>query len=95
MRAQGNTCAGPAGLRNAIATGALLDVEFQGADGLFRTTPTAEFTPILVIRNLHIGVVKKAIRLSKVTGQLKLLGPNSLVRLFEKEMLKETKKRQE
>lgn len=93
MRAQGHTCTGPAGLRRAIMTGAVLDCDLQGADALIQDCQTGALFPALLVRSLNLNVVAKAIRLKSVNGSLHLFGSDGLVRQFERAMDKMRRER--
>jgi len=86
MRAQGHACTGPAGLRRAIATGAVLDGGWEGADALIQNRETGALFPALFVRSLNLNVVAKAIRIKSVNGSLHLFGCGALVRQFERAM---------
>lgn len=88
IRAQGHSCTGPAGLRRAIATGAVLDGGWQGADALIQDCDTGALFPALLVRSLNLNVVAKAIRIKRVNGSLHLFGNDALVRQFERAMAK-------
>jgi hypothetical protein len=93
MRAQGHTCVGPAGLRQAIATGALLNGDWQGADALIQDRETGMLIPALLVRSLNLNVVDKAVRLKQADGSLRLFGDDALVRQFERAMSKMQRER--
>ncbi len=88
MLAKGHVCAGPAGLREAIATRAIIEDDFRGADALIQDNEMNVTTPVLVVHSLSHSVVKKAVCLKKVSGVIHLLGHPVLIRQFEKEMAK-------
>lgn len=86
-RARGDVCMGPAGLRRGIATGAVPQDDWQGADALVQDGADKVFAPVLIVRSLNLNVVVKAIRLKAVTGRVHLVGNPHLVRQFERSML--------
>lgn len=82
----GKTVMGIAGLRKAMEIG-LVDVkELEGADGLVLDGNTGEYRPILVIRNTHPELVKKARRIRTAVGDIELIGSVGLIRVFRQEM---------
>lgn len=89
MRSRGFVCTGPAGLRRALSTGALLDTELRGADALVCDAEQGTLLPVLVVRSLNVGVIKKAIRLEDVAGGLQLLGQVGLLAQFRRQMIQE------
>lgn len=82
----GKTVMGIAGLRKAMEIG-LVDVKgLEGADGLVIDADAGEYKPILVIRNTHPELVKKARRIKKAVGDIELIGSIGLVKFFNNEM---------
>jgi hypothetical protein len=81
---EGNLVMGIAGLRKVIELG-LGEVGLKNADGLVVDSRTGEFKAILVIRNTHPELVKKAIRIKKAAGGLELIGSEGLVKFFRKQ----------
>jgi hypothetical protein len=75
---------GAAGVRAGIAAG-VLDSNLLGADGL-TIAPLGEITTVLVIRNLHTELLKKAKRLAGASENLELLGDAWFVKNFKKMM---------
>lgn len=73
---------GAAGVRTGIASGAL-DRKLLGADAL-TIAPLGEITSVLVIRNLHTELLKKAKRLAAASENLTLLGDEWFVKNFKK-----------
>lgn len=73
---------GAAGVRAGIAAGAL-DPQLLGADAL-TIAPLGEITSVLVIRNLHTELLKKARRLAAASENLELLGDAWFVKNFKK-----------
>lgn len=83
---QGKIAMGIAGLRKAMELGLIQERGFRGADGVVIDDRTGEFKPILVIRNTHPELVKKAKRIRKAVGDLELIGSAGLIRFFRNEM---------
>jgi hypothetical protein len=84
----GRIVMGIAGLRRALQIGMFEEKGLKGADGIILDNADANFRPILVIRNAHIELIKKAKRIKKVTGTIHLIGTANLVHLFHEEMRK-------
>ena len=82
----GKTVFGLAGLRRALKVGIISDERVKGADGFICDATTGEFKPILVIRNNHPELIKKAIKIKSALGTLELIGSPALIKNFEKEM---------
>lgn len=83
----GKTVLGAASLRKAIADGILKGSGLQGADGLIVDTETGEQRAVLVVRNIHPELIKKAKRIKRAAGDLELLGNVGLLKAFRKGML--------
>jgi hypothetical protein len=84
---EGQTVLGLAGVRKAIEVGMLGVKGLRGADGFVENHETGEVKAVLVIRNAHPELVKKAKRLKKAAGALELIGTAGLVKFFRKEMM--------
>lgn len=83
----GKTVLGSASLRKAMADGILKGEGLRGADGLVLDTETGEQRAVLVVRNIHPELIKKAKRIKKAAGDLELLGSVGLLKAFRREML--------
>jgi len=86
MRERGYQCTGPAGLRRALLTGALIDDSLRGADALVHLHDAQGLLPILVVRSLNKSVLEKALRLRDASGCLHLLGHPGLIRQVERSL---------
>lgn len=84
----GKTVFGAASVRKAIADGVIKELGLRGADGLVLDAETGEQRAVLVVRNTHPELIKKAKRLKKATGCLELLGSVGLLKVFKKEMIR-------
>jgi hypothetical protein len=82
----GKTVMGMAGVRKAIEIGLLDEMGFAGADGFVTDATTGEFKAVLVVRNSHPELVKKAKRIEKLVGDVELIGSIGLVKYFRREM---------
>lgn len=82
----GRTVLGAAGVRKGCAEGVLKAGVLKGADGLVLDNESGLQKAVLVVRNLHPGLVKKAKRLKKGVGELELLGEAGLLKHFRREM---------
>lgn len=83
---EGKIVIGLAGLRRAIEIGMVENKDIKGADGLVCDPNGKECKPILVIRNMHPELVKKAKRIKKAAGDIELIGSEGLIKLFNREM---------
>lgn len=83
----GKTVLGSASLRKAMADGIVKGDDLRGADGLVIDAETGEQRAVLVVRNTHSELIKKAKRIKKAAGNLELLGSVGLLKAFKKEML--------
>jgi hypothetical protein len=83
---QGKIAMGIAGLRKAMEMGLIEQDGLRGADGVVIDEKSGEFKPILVIRNAHPELVKKAQRIKKATGDIELIGSAGLIRFFRQEL---------
>jgi len=83
---QGKIVLGIVGLRKAMELGLIEETGLRGADGIVIDDRTGEFKPILVIRNTHPELVKKAERIWKAVGDLELIGSPGLIKFFRNEM---------
>lgn len=84
---QGKTVLGAASLRSALKAGVVAGEGLTGADGLVFDPETGEQRAVLVVRNTHQELVKKAQRIKKAAGELELLGNARLLRMFCRAML--------
>lgn len=84
----GKTVLGAASLRKALQDGLLTDMDSSGADGIVVDNETGELRAILVVRNTHPELIKKAKRIRKSVGELELLGSAGLLKSFRKDMQK-------
>jgi len=83
---QGKVVMGMAGLRKAMEAGVIQNKGLKGADGLVYDGKTGKLKPILVVRNTHPELVKKAKRIRKALGDIELIGNAGLIRSFWQEM---------
>jgi hypothetical protein len=60
--------------------------DMRGADGLVCDPRTGAYKPILVVRNMHPELVKKAKRIKKAVGEIELIGSTGLTNFFTREM---------
>ncbi|MBH1994803.1 MAG: hypothetical protein I8H90_10805 [Burkholderiales bacterium] len=84
---QGKTVLGAASLRSALKAGVVAGEGLTGADGLVFDSETGELRAVLVVRNTHQELVKKAQRIKKAAGELELLGNAALLRIFHRAIL--------
>jgi len=87
MRRQGCEVVGAAGVRRGLELDAMGGRDLKGADGLVGAAEG--LTVVLVVRNLHDELVKKAKRLEKEAEKLELLGNSWILKEFRKKMRKE------
>lgn len=87
----GGTVLGVASIRKAMKVGLINGNALAGADGLVLDNETGEKRAVLVVRNTHPGLVKKARRIKMAAGDLELLGSVGLLKAFRKEMLRTTR----
>ncbi|WP_156116704.1 hypothetical protein [Massilia sp. 9096] len=78
----GKTVMGMAGIRKAIEIGMLDKAGFAGADGFVTDAETGEYKAVLVVRNTHPELVKKAKRVKKAVGDLELIGSIGPIKFF-------------
>jgi hypothetical protein len=83
---QGKIAMGVAGLRKAIELGLIPQTGIKGADGIVIDHRTGEFKAVLVVRNTHPALIKKAKRIQKAVGDLELIGSTGLIRFFRNEL---------
>jgi hypothetical protein len=86
QRHAGNTVLGLAAVRKGMEVGLLKSKALKGADGVVVDHETGQQRAVLVVRNVHPELVKKAKRLKKVYGSLELVGDVGLLRSFQREM---------
>lgn len=84
----GKTVLGAATVRKAISDGLLNGKAFKGVDGLVLDNETGEKRAVLVVRNTHPELIRKAKRIKKAAGDLELLGSVGLLKAFRREMLR-------
>jgi hypothetical protein len=83
---EGKTVMGLAGVRKAMKVGMISEKGMKGADGFVVNNETGEFKAVLVIRNAHPELVKKAKRIKKAAGNIELIGSAGLIKFFRNEM---------
>lgn len=83
----GKTVLGAASLRKALRDGMLTGRGWDGADGLVFDSETGEQHAVLVVRNTHPELIKKAKRIKREVGELELLGSAGMLKAFRKELL--------
>ncbi|WP_295997995.1 hypothetical protein [Rugamonas sp.] len=83
----GKTVLGAASLRKALRDGVVMGKGWAGADGLVFDSETGMQRAVLVVRNMHPELIKKAKRIKEEVGELELLGSAGILKAFRKELL--------